>query len=123
VCDRIQVVTDVRDWGYFTPEQIMQAKAKLKEFGMDKHSYADTSDVKRLIEVITDVLGLDNMSYMLKLTIRGILDDIAKEKRIRLFDSRQLAYWYAKDVEFMQNKQEREQKVELTVVDHGQIIG
>jgi hypothetical protein len=122
VCERLQVVCDPRYWGYFTPEQITQAKSKLKEFGLDRHSFADPGDVRRLIGVIREVLGEENMSYMLKLCIKGIEIDMDRGKNIAMFDSRQLAYWYGKDVEFLNSKRERERNEILQPKTHLSIV-
>ena len=101
ICKRKTAVTQPRDFGHFSPDQLAFAKKKVREFGLDAKKFAEIDDVKRLIDVIRGVLG-DNMSYMTKLVIRDIEVDMERGKMIDMYSVNQLTYWYAKDTSYIQ---------------------
>lgn len=118
MCGRKMAVTDPKNFGHFSPDNLAYARKKIKEFGFDVKKYAEVDDVRRLIDVITGVLG-DNMSYMTKLVIRDIEADMARGKLIDMYATKQLSYWYAKDAEFIQNRKEQEQEESKIIIARG----
>jgi len=96
ICRRKKVVTEARDWNFFTPDQVAQAKAKLRELGLDRRTFANVSDVKSLMAVTQDVLK-EHQSAATREVIRQITDMLAKGQPIEMYYAKQLTYCFTQD--------------------------
>jgi hypothetical protein len=114
------IVTSPAAWGHFNPKELNEARAKVKENGFDKDDNANPDDVRKLVEVVKGVLGA-NTSYMTKLVLRDIEHCLEHSHPIRLHTSRQLAYWYARDVQFLPKPEPKRKprKKKVLVVESG----
>jgi hypothetical protein len=83
--------------GYFTPEQALQARIKLKELGLDRKSFANPADVKNLVNVVQTVLKED-MSEATDMALRIVVDKLDRGQPVELFDTKTLTYAFTQDV-------------------------
>jgi hypothetical protein len=97
ICHRAQPVLEARAWGYFTPEQALQARTKLKELGLDRKSFANPADVKNLVNVVQTVLKED-MSEATDMALRIVVDKLDRGQPVELFDTKTLTYAFTQDV-------------------------
>jgi hypothetical protein len=111
VCGRKMFVVPPEDWGHFTPEQLAEAKDRLKKLGLvgGRKPYAEPADVVRFIDVVEGVLG-NRQSYMTKICIRDIKKNLEKGKPVAMYDIKQLVYWYAKDCGFVPLLEEKDEQ-------------
>ena len=97
ICHRDKPVLEARVWGYFTPEQALQARTKLKELGLDRRSFANPADVKNLVNVVETVLK-EGMSEATSLALKIVADKLAKSEPIEVYLTKQLTYAFTQDV-------------------------
>ena len=107
VCHRKKPVLSAQDCNFFTPDQIAQAKSKLRELGLDKRTFANPGDVKTLVGVVTDVLG-DYKSETTKELLKHITDKLAKGESIEMYYTKQLTQCFAQDAAIMKARKEQE---------------
>ena len=100
ICKRKKPVAEKHTWGVFTPEAVVKARRSLKSAGEYGSKIAEPDDVTRLIDVVEGVLK-DQMSFMTRKIIKQLREALRDGKTIELYDTKQLAYWYAQDVKLM----------------------
>jgi hypothetical protein len=83
--------------GYFTPEQALQARTKLRELGLDRKTFANPADVKNLVNVVQTVLK-EGMSEATDMALRIVVDKLDRGQPVELFDTKTLTYAFTQDV-------------------------
>ena len=109
ICHRRKLVFSAQDCGFFPPGVVAMAKSKLKSFGIDKRTFADTSGVKAMIDVAEKVLG-KHKSDATKQLIKDITDKLAKGLPIELFYAKQLTYAFTQDAAALKQTEEAKPK-------------
>ena len=97
ICHRDKPVLEARVWGYFTPEQALQARKKLKELGLDRRSFANPADAQRLVDVVNLTLK-DGMSEAVQAALQIVKDKLDYGKPVEMFDVKTLTYAFTQDV-------------------------
>jgi hypothetical protein len=129
-------VTDAKSWGFFTPAQAKQAKAALLTLGLDRRTFANLKDVKNLVAITQEVLGV-NTSDATKAVLKKITDRLEQGQPIEMFDAKALTYCFTQDAAAMKTQEElkvvKKKKREksnlikkatgLVVVENGRVVG
>ena len=97
ICRRRKIVTHIEDWNTLAAKEIAAAKQALREFGLDKKTFADSADIKKFISIMEEVLG-DNKSDLTKQMLSFIIEKIGNGKPVESYDAKTLTYCYAQDV-------------------------
>jgi len=109
ICHRKKLVLSAQDCGFFPPGIVAMAKAKLRELGLDKRTFADTSGVKAMIDVAEKVLG-KHKSDATKQLIKDITDKLAKGLPIEMYDAKALTYHFTQDAAALKQQEEAKPK-------------
>ena len=97
ICHRAQPVLEARVWGYFTPEQALQARTKLRELQLDRKSFANPADAQKLIDVVNLALK-EGMSEATQAALQIVKDKLDYGKPVEMFDVKTLTYAFTQDV-------------------------
>jgi hypothetical protein len=100
ICKKETAVTSKQSFTVFSPQMVATVKAFLKSQDQLGPQPVEPADVRKLIAIVEGVLG-DNTSFMTKKIIKELKERLEKGKRIEEHDTKQLAYWYAKDVSML----------------------
>jgi hypothetical protein len=97
ICHRDKPVLEARVWGYFTPEQALQARTKLKELGLDRRSFANPEDVQKLVNVVQLTLK-EGMSEATAQALNIVMENLEAGTPIEQYNVKVLTYAFTQDV-------------------------
>ena len=97
ICHRRKPVLEARAWGYFTPEQALQARTKLKELGLDRKSFANPADATNLVNVVETVLK-EGMSEATQAALQIVKGKLEAGSPVELYETKLLTYAFTQDV-------------------------
>jgi hypothetical protein len=104
ICHRDKMVLSAKDCGYFTPNVVAHTKAKLRELGLDRRTFANPEDVKNLVNVVQKVLG-KNKSDATREALKDIIEKVAKGEPIEMYYAKTLTYHFTQDVTALKQKE------------------
>jgi hypothetical protein len=97
ICHRNKPVLEAKVWGYFTPEQALQARTKLKELGLDRRSFANPEDVQKLVNVVQLTLK-EGMSEATAQALNIVMENLKAGTPIEQYNVKVLTYAFTQDV-------------------------
>lgn len=125
ICHRDKPVLAAEAWGFFTPDQAAQARYQLKALGLDRRSFANTADVKKLVGVV-EMISKEGMSEAANAALHVVTDKLEKEQPVEMYDTKLLTYCMTQDVAARQElarvkaaKPKRKRKSGLVAVVNG----
>lgn len=97
ICHRDKPVMEAKAWGFFTPDQAEQARTKLRELQLDRKSFANPADVKKLVDVVEMVLN-EGMSEATREMLNIVVSKLAAGEPIEVYSTKQLTYCMTQDI-------------------------
>lgn len=97
VCHRDKPVMEAKAWGFFTPDQAEQARIKLRELQLDRKSFANPADVKKLVDVV-EMVSKEGMSEATNAALHIVKDKLEKGTPVELYDTKLLTYCMTQDI-------------------------